>query len=88
MKNGWFASAYRSVALLTELAVLNQGGLTAEHLLPQDPENSFDIFVYGFESAGLPTLAGQSHQEGNGLAAGAVMRNHAPRHTQRFGGQV
>lgn len=33
---------------LAELAKLNQGGLTAEHILPQDPENSFDIAGYGF----------------------------------------
>lgn len=36
---------------LPELAELNHGGLTAEHILPQDPENSFDIAGYGFDSA-------------------------------------
>lgn len=35
---------------LTELVSLNQVGLTVEHILPQDPDNSFSIGSYGFES--------------------------------------
>jgi len=35
---------------LAKLAKLNQEGLTAEHILPQDPENRFDITGYGFGS--------------------------------------
>lgn len=35
---------------LTELVSLNQIGLTVEHILPQDPDNSFSIGSYGFES--------------------------------------
>ncbi|MCX4176797.1 MULTISPECIES: DUF262 domain-containing protein [Paraburkholderia] len=33
---------------LQDLATLNQNGLTVEHILPQDPENSFSIDGYGF----------------------------------------
>jgi len=36
---------------LTQLVDFNKDGLTAEHILPQDPENSFDIAGYGFDSA-------------------------------------
>lgn len=35
---------------LQELAMLNQNGLTVEHILPQDPDNSFSIGSYGFVS--------------------------------------
>ncbi len=48
---------------LTELAVLNNGGLTAEHILPQDPENTFDIANYGFESADV--YSQHMHRLGN-----------------------
>nr|WP_282446439.1 HNH endonuclease family protein [Aromatoleum petrolei] len=33
---------------LAELAALNQNGLTVEHILPQDADNSFSIAGYGF----------------------------------------
>ena len=33
-----------------ELALLNKDGLTVEHILPQDPDNSFSITGYGFGS--------------------------------------
>lgn len=36
---------------LQELATLNQNGLTVEHILPQDPDNSFSIGSYGFDNA-------------------------------------
>ncbi|WP_341313760.1 DUF262 domain-containing protein [Paraburkholderia sp. IMGN_8] len=35
---------------LTDLATLNQNGLTVEHILPQEPDNSFSIGSYGFAS--------------------------------------
>lgn len=35
---------------LQELATLNQNGLTVEHILPQDPSNSFSINSYEFAS--------------------------------------
>ena len=35
---------------LHELATLNLSGLTVEHILPQDPDNSFNIGSYGFDS--------------------------------------
>lgn len=35
---------------LASLADLNRDGLTVEHILPQDPENSFSIASYGFGS--------------------------------------
>ena len=34
---------------LQELVSLNQEGLTVEHILPQDPDNSFSIGSYGFD---------------------------------------
>lgn len=33
---------------IAALAALNRDGLTVEHILPQDPDNSFDIAGYGF----------------------------------------
>lgn len=33
---------------LEDLPGLNRAGLTVEHILPQDPENSFSIAAYGF----------------------------------------
>lgn len=35
---------------LPSLAALNGGGLTVEHILPQDPDNSFNVAGYGFAS--------------------------------------
>lgn len=35
---------------LQELATLSQNGLTVEHILPQDPDNSFSIDSYGFDN--------------------------------------
>lgn len=37
---------------LKELVNLNQNGLTVEHILPQDPDNRFNIGSYGFDSDG------------------------------------
>ena len=34
---------------LHELVTLNRNGLTVEHILPQEPDNSFNINSYGFE---------------------------------------
>lgn len=35
---------------LQEMAALNSNGLTVEHILPQNPDNSFNIGIYGFDN--------------------------------------
>jgi hypothetical protein len=48
---------------LTKLVVLVNEGLTVEHVLPQDPENSFDVGGYGFKDSNEYEL--MKHRLGN-----------------------
>jgi hypothetical protein len=48
---------------LPELVTLVGGGLTVEHVLPQDPDNSFTVAAYGFSDAGDYEL--MKHRLGN-----------------------
>jgi hypothetical protein len=64
---------------LAELVELNKGGLTVEHILPQDPENSFDITGYGFDSA--DEYLQHKHRLGNLVLLEGIINTACSNHT-------